>query len=62
VRDLWDVNHYRVNIYRDVKGMRCMTDSFFIYMVDDGIISTPPMDRRYYDDMLEKIHDDSPAS
>lgn len=62
VRGLWDSNHYRVNVYRSVKHLRTMTDSYFVYMVEDGIISSPPMERRYHDDMLARIYADRPQS
>jgi hypothetical protein len=47
VRPLWDANHYRVNVYRDTGGRRTMTDSFFVRVVADGLVSSPPIVRKY---------------
>lgn len=58
VRPLWDEHHYRVNVYRNLKGCRKITDSYFIFMVEDGLIASPPLDRKYYDDVLTKIYED----
>lgn len=54
VKDLWDCNHYRVNVFRKLKNNNIkMTDSYFVEIFDDGVVSSPPMDRRYIDDLLE---------
>lgn len=49
--NVW-ANHYRVNVYctldrdRAVKPV-VMTDSFFVDLTDDGIVTVPPIVRRY---------------
>lgn len=58
IRDLWDENHYRANIYRDRRGQKVMSDSYFIYTVPDGVVASPPMIRKYYDDILSKMSSD----
>jgi hypothetical protein len=55
---LWDEYHYRVNVYRNIKDICTLTDSFFIRIVNDGLISRPPLHLKYYDDVLAKISTD----
>jgi hypothetical protein len=51
VKPLWGAS-FRVNMYREVRGRRTLTDSFFLQVVQDGVIANPPLARRYHDDML----------
>lgn len=49
VFQLYD-NHYRVNVYREVRTAQIkMFESFYIVMTPDGIVSSPPMRKRYHD-------------
>lgn len=53
IRQLQSPNHYRVNVYRFVKGVSKITDSFYISITSDGPMSSPPMVRRYWGDVLD---------
>lgn len=55
IKDLHDTSHYRVNIFRVIKGKRTMSNSYYVMTVEDGVVSSPPLDRIYYDDLLEAI-------
>src|ERR1044072_2113660 len=55
VHALWDEDHYRVNIYREIKNVNRITDSYFVSITDDAVIASPRIDRKYYDDVLEKL-------
>jgi hypothetical protein len=55
VKELHDENHYRVNVFRSIKGKRTMSNSYYVMMVEDGVVSSPPMDRIYFDDILEAL-------
>jgi hypothetical protein len=55
IKRLHDESHYRVNIFRVIKEKRTMSNSYYVMLVEDGIVASPPMDRIYYDDLLEAI-------
>lgn len=52
IRQLQDRNHYRVNVYRRISDRSKMTDSYYVIMTHDGVVASPPMDRKYFDEEL----------
>ncbi len=52
VKPLWDEAHFRINVYVERRGEHRLDASYFIHVVKDGIVASPPLDRRYYDDIL----------
>jgi hypothetical protein len=55
IKELHDINHYRINIYREVKGTTRITDSYYVTMTNDGIVTSPPMMKKYYDVELASL-------
>jgi hypothetical protein len=63
VKKLWNNNFYRVNVYRTVRGLPSITDSFFVhYIEDDAITFSPPLAFKYYDAELTKVFNKEPNS
>jgi len=50
-KPLWD-DHFRVNVFRALQTERsvrnvAVTDSFFVTLTGDGIVSRPPIEPKY---------------
>lgn len=52
IKELWNDKRYRVNVFREVKGERRMTNSYFLSIEEDGVVGSPPLDRITSDDIL----------
>jgi hypothetical protein len=55
IKQLWSPNKYRINVYRIVKKIEHMTDSFFVSIGPEGVISEPEMTKKYWDSDLELL-------
>lgn len=44
-RELWDHNHYRVNVWREIAGKASIAHSYYVELQVDGMVSNPPMER-----------------
>ncbi len=60
IKELWDMNHYRVNVYRKVKRGIAMTDSFFAVCTETFPVFYPELTFRYYDQELARVFDGEP--
>lgn len=60
VKQLWNMDNYRINIYREIDGPPALTDSFFATCTDDGPEFHPEPTFRYYDLELAKLFDGEP--
>lgn len=49
VIQLQTINVYRINVYRWIRDVSKITDSFYVLITADGPMSSPPMDKKYYD-------------
>lgn len=67
VKRLWDDNFYRVNVYRTIKKLPSITDSFFVHYIEVNaqrhtIECSPPIAFKYYDAELGKLFAREPNS
>jgi hypothetical protein len=62
IKQLWNPNFYRINVYREAKGLARISDSFFVQCCDDGPYFSPPITFKYHDAELGKIFAGQPNS
>lgn len=63
IKPLFDDNHFRVNIYREIKGKITLTDSYYINSTQDGLVSSPALEPKYeMDDFLRNYEKDNGSS
>lgn len=61
--DLWRVDiiplhdkyHFRANMYRPVDNEKRITDSFYLTVKDGDVFASPPLVRKYWDDVLDIV-------
>jgi hypothetical protein len=67
VKKLWNDDFYRVNVYRLIKGLKSITDSFFVHYMETEpkhhtITFSPSLVFKYYDGELRKVFNKEPNS
>lgn len=55
VRQTHDRNHFRVNVYRWFRNSPKMYESFYVEITPDGVVSSPPMQKVYFDAELDEL-------